>query len=235
MGVIVKKTGQLSKVSDLKAHIKYIGFRSQEIDKELKDGRFFNDKFDNVNYKGFLKGIENNKALQHPKSIKGHKFVFSLNQREYEAYLKSGKDYKDIIRKVLHDYEKEKNLKLDWVGSIHLVDGKGKSNHPHCHVVISGVSKPDKDGKVTRVKFYKDDFKSLRSHFDNEIKKEIGTLEHEFKNYEKEDFLRDISKGFEMVAKEIQKEVAKEQYRTELLSENEKERRAKKERKARER
>ncbi len=235
MGVIVKKTGQLSKVSDLKAHIKYIGFRSQEIDKDLKDGRFFNDKFDNVNYKGFLKGIENNKALQHPKSIKGHKFVFSLNQREYEAYLKSGKDYKDIIRKVLYDYEKEKNLKLDWVGSIHLVDGKGKSNHPHCHVVISGVSKPDKDGKVTRVKFYKDDFKSLRSHFDNEIKKEIGTLEHEFKNYEKEDFLRDISKGLEMVAKEIQKEVAKEQYRTELLSENEKERRAKKERKARER
>ena len=115
MGVIVKKTGQLSKVSDLKAHIKYIGFRSQEIDKDLKDGRFFNDKFDNVNYKGFLKGIENNKALQHPKSIKGHKFVFSLNQREYEAYLKSGKDYKDIIRKVLYDYEKEKNLKLDWV------------------------------------------------------------------------------------------------------------------------
>lgn len=102
-------------------------------------------------------------------------------------------------------------------------------------MVISGVSKPDKDGKVTRVKFYKDDFKSLRSHFDNEIKKEIGTLEHEFKNYEKEDFLRDISKGLEMVAKEIQKEVAKEQYRTELLSENEKERRAKKERKARER
>ena len=38
-----------------------------------------------------------------------------------------------------------------------------------------------------------------------------------------------------MVAKEIQKEAAKEQYRTELLSENEKERRAKKERKARER
>jgi hypothetical protein len=236
MAVIVKKTGQLSKISDLKAHIKYIGFRSQEIDKELKDGRFFSDKFDNVNYKTFLNGIENNKALQHPKSIKGHKLVFSLNQREYEAYLKSGKDYKDIIRKVLSDYEKEKNLKLDWVGSIHLVDGKGKSNHPHCHVVISGVSKPDKDGKVTRVKFYKDDFKSLRSHFDNEIKKEIGTLEHEFKNYEKGDnFFRDISKGFEMVAKEIQKEAAKEQYRTELLSENEKERRAKKERKARER
>ena len=99
MGVIVKKTGQLSKVSDLKAHIKYIGFRSQEIDKELKDGRFFNDKFDNVNYKGFLKGIENNKALQHPKSIKGHKFVFSLNQREYEAYLKSGKELQARVKK----------------------------------------------------------------------------------------------------------------------------------------
>lgn len=236
MGVIVKKTGQLSKVSDLKAHIKYIGFRSQEIDKELKDGRFFNDKFDNVNYKSFLSGIENNKALKHPKSVKGHKLVFSLNQREYEAYLKSGKDYKDIIRKVLSDYEKEKNLKLDWVGSVHLVDGKGKSNHPHCHVVISGVSKPDKEGKVTRIKFLKDDFKSLRSHFDNEVKKEIGTLEHDFKSYEKgNELLRDISKGFEMVLREIQKEAAKEQYKAEMISEREKERRAMKERKSRER
>lgn len=236
MGVIVKKTGQLSKVSDLKAHIKYIGFRSQEIDKELKDGRFFNDKFDNVNYKGFLKEIESNKALQHPKSIKGHKFVFSLNQRDYEAYLKSGKDYKDIIRKVLYDYGKEKNLKLNWVGSVHLVDGKGKSNHPHCHVVISGVSKPDKEGKVTRVKFNKDDFKSLRLHFDTEIRKEIGELEHNFKTYEKGDiFLRDISKGLEMLLREIQKEASKEQYKAEMLSEREKERRAMKERKSRER
>lgn len=235
MSVIIKKTGQVNKFTDLKAHVKYIGFRSQEIEKENK-GVFFNDKFDNVNYKSFVKNLESNKALKYPKSVKAHKFVFSLSQREYEAYLKSGKDYMDIVRTTISNYEKENNVKLDWIASTHIVDGKGKSHHPHCHVVISGVSKPDIDGKVTRVKFMANDFKSLRGHFDNEIKKEIGTLPS-FHKYEEHKgiAMNDIAKGLEMVTKQIQRDIEKEQFKREKINENERERKARKERKDRER
>lgn len=217
MPVIIKKTGHLTAIKQLKAHIKYIGFRSQEIEREEGDiykfpkGHFFNSNFDNVNFKSFVKNIEENKALRYKKSVKAHKFIFSLNEYNYDKYIQSGKDYKDLIRKTFSDYERKHGVKLDWIATEHRVDGEGKSNHPHCHVVISGVSQPDKDGKVTRIFFKKEDFKELRENFDKELRKEIGTDEREYQSKEFRDFdrsiLKDIGKGFDMVTKEIDKDI----------------------------
>lgn len=228
MTVIVKKTGQSNKVQDIKAHIKYIGFRSQEIEKKEK-GVFFNFKHDVVNYKSFIKNLEENKALKHPKSIKAHKLIFSLTNYQYEEYLKSGKDFKDIVREVLKDVERQKGIKLDWIGSMHLVDGKGKNHHPHCHIVISGVSKEDKNGKVQRVKFTKEDFQKIRESFDLEVKKEIGHMERrpcgKFERGESSDIkiiMKDITKSFEVVTNKIKRELKKDQFYKELRNKKDK-------------
>lgn len=216
MTVIIKKTGQINNIQKLKSHIKYIGFRSQEIEKggetfQLEKGHFFSKYADNSNYKTFINSIEKNKALKYGKSVKAHKFIFSLTEKDYQAYLKSGKDYKDLVRKTLESYERKKGVKLNWIATEHLVDGKGKSHHPHCHVVIQGVSEPDKEGKVKRIKFYKEDFKELREEFDKELRREIGTREKDFniKEYYNNKLSKDIGKGFELVGKQIQKDIKK--------------------------
>lgn len=236
MAVIVKKTGHMCVMKNLKAHIKYIGFRSQEIERAEGDtlkfpkGEFFNDKFDNVNYKSFMKSIEKNKALTHPKSIKAHKLVFSLTSYDYNKYISKDKTYKDLIRDTLKSYEKEKGVKLQWMATQHIVDGKGKSHHPHCHVVICGVSEPDKDGKYTRIKFTREDFKNLRDIFDNELKKEIGTIEKNFPEYDHDkDIMKDISKGFEMLTKEIQKDARKKEIEKQTSKRSEQMRRSREE------
>lgn len=214
--VIVKKTSQSNNFKKLKAHIKYIGFRSQELEKDeetfkIKGGQFFGKYADKANYKSFISGMEKNKALRYGKSVKSHNIVFSLTRSDYEAYKAIGKDYKDLIRDTLRAYEREKGLKLNWIAVEHTVDGKGKSHHPHCHVVIQGVSEPDKEGKVKRIYLKKEDFKSLRENFDKELRKEIGTHTKDIdfdKMYEKS-IAGDIGKGFEMITKKVEKEIEK--------------------------
>lgn len=222
MGVIIKKTGQVTSIDKLVAHVKYIGFRSQEIERDgeieqIEKGHFFSTYADNANYKSFINSIKSNKALKHPKSIKAHKFVFSLSEKDYQKYLKSGKDYKDLIRNTLKSYERKYGVKLNWIATEHSVDGKGQSHHPHCHVVIQGVSEPDKNGQVKRIKFYKEDFKELREGFNKELCKEIGTREKEYdiKEHYKRSISKDISKGFEMVSKQIKREVEKNEWEIE--------------------
>lgn len=85
MGVIIKGTGYTNQVSKVIGHLKYIGFRSNEIaeqkvreDLNLEKGKFFTKNKNSENYKSFIKDIENDKRLKHSKSIKAHKLVFSL-------------------------------------------------------------------------------------------------------------------------------------------------------------
>ena len=94
MGVVVKGLKYVTNTSKVRAHIKYIGFRSNELAVEearkeygLDNTRFFSKDENNADYKQFLERIENHKALQHPKSVKMHKMVFSLKQEDYKNYL----------------------------------------------------------------------------------------------------------------------------------------------------
>ena len=85
MGVVVKGLKYVTQISKVKAHIKYIGFRSNELavikareEYGLDNTRFFSKDENNADYKQFVERIENHKALRHPKSVKAHKMVFLL-------------------------------------------------------------------------------------------------------------------------------------------------------------
>ena len=163
---VIKRTGiikglydnagpaKMNPISRLVSHLKYIGFRSRE----LSEKGFFDRASDNTDYRKFVKRIMDNKALRHPLCIKAHKLMFALHANDYKAYLRSGKDFKDIIRRTLELYEKEKGVKLDWIANAHNESRK----NPHCHVVIKGVSDAKGDRGYTRIKFTGNDFKRMR-------------------------------------------------------------------------
>lgn len=205
--VLIKWKGALKNIDKLKSHIRYIAFRSQEIENK----GLFSKEHDNYNYKAFVDRIEKNPALKHSKSIKAHKFIFSLKQVDYDAYKRSGKDYKALIRATLNQYEKKHGVTLDWVANIHDVEG-----HPHCHVLIKGVSdtKDDK-GRFKRIYFKKEDFQEMKNAFDKEFDKDT-----QYKWHEKVDFSKgfnELGKAFESISRSIDKEIQKEELKTQQL------------------
>lgn len=159
------KNGRHVPVTDTKTvkhHLKYIGFRSREIVPGQE--RFFSGTEDRADWRKFYEGVEKHKALQHSNTVKIHKLVFSLKEQDYAAYRKSGRDYKDIIRQVIKEYEQRKGVKLEWIASRH-----DENSHPHCHVVVRGVTKEGPDGKSKRVYLSKEDITKMKRDFDNEV------------------------------------------------------------------
>ena len=221
MGVVVKHSGYISKgIAQLKSHVKYIGFRSNEkLTKELKEelglgkGNFFDKKHNNTDYQRFIDRVENNKALKYKKSIKAHKFVFSLREKDMDNYLKlsGGKSYKDLIRSTMNQYSKITNQNLDWIAVEHLVEGNSKdgykkSKHPHVHVIIKGVSENKSGNKIIneRVKFNKDDYKLMRDIFDKEFNKVC-----EYEKFKEYDQFNQIDKALFDKTKKVVKAVQK--------------------------
>lgn len=203
--VFIKRTRGLQKVSQVEAHAKYVGFRS----KETKEKGFFGRDTDRADYKDFIKRIEENPALKHTSSIKAQKLIFSLKENDYEVYKKSGLDYKHLVRETLKKYEERHNVKLDWIANIHEAEG-----HPHCHIIIKGVSDIKGERGYTRIKFKKEDFQEMKKDFDKELEKEI---DHERMDFEKT--LNDITKSFDAVLKGISKELEKENEKAQMQRE----------------
>ena len=175
MGVVVKGLKYVQDIKHVKGHLKYIGFRSNELatsqareEYGLDNTKFFSKDSNNADYKAFIDRIENHKALKHSKSVKMHKMVFSLKQEDYKNYLldSDGKDFKDLVRKTLDDYSKFKGQQLDWIAVEHITDKDKLSTHPHVHVAIKGVTE-----QGARVKFMKEDYQYLREKFDVEYNK----------------------------------------------------------------
>lgn len=203
--VFIKRTRALQTINQVKAHAKYVGFRS----KELKEKGFFGRDTDHADMKSFIERIENHKSLKHEKAIKAQKLIFSLKQYDYEAYKRSGKDYKDLVRATLKEYELKNNVKLDWIANIHEADG-----HPHVHVIIKGVSDTkDADGKYKRIYFKKEDFKDMKENFNREFERDAVPLNHE--KFDMNKTLKDIGKGFEQVTNRISRDIEKEQMKAE--------------------
>lgn len=159
------KNGRHVPVNDFKTvqlHLKYIGFRSREIVPGQE--RFFNMTDNQADWKNFYQDVKNHKALQHSNTVKIHKLVFSLRESDYAAYQLSGRDYKEIIREVMKNYEQRKGIKIDWIASRH-----DRNDHPHCHVVMRAVSKEGSDGKSKRIYLSKEDVQLMKRDFDNEV------------------------------------------------------------------
>lgn len=175
MGVVVKGLKYVSNMGEVKAHIKYIGFRSDEVAKKdalkeygLDNADFFSASRDNEDYKGFINRIEKHNALKHSKSVKMQKIVFSLKQEDFRNYLLdgNGKDFKDLVRETMKEFEEYRGQKYDWIAIEHLTDKDKLSTHPHVHVAIKAISE---NGQ--RLKLNKEDFKFLREKFDVQYNK----------------------------------------------------------------
>lgn len=207
--VMLKHTGYLTHIEKVISHAKYVGFRSAEIKEK---GAFFSRNEERCNYKEFIKRIEAHRALRYSKAIKVQKLVFSLKEIDYNAYLRSGKSYKEIIRRTLEIYEGKHDVKLDWIANIHQ-----KEDHPHCHVIIKAVSDvKDSEGKYKRIKFKKEDYKELREIFDKEFYKDVQYRPEELEKtlldrVQQDVIMKDIAKGFKNVAHGASRDIEKQQ------------------------
>lgn len=221
----IKCKGGIRELSKVKAHVRYVGFRSKEIG-DTKG--YFGRDSDSADYKGFIERIENNKALKHSNTVKAQKLIFALKEEDYTAYKRSGKDYKDLVRATLKNYEEKHNVKLDWIANIH----NQESRNPHCHVIIKGVSDIKGERGYKRITFKRDDLRDMRTSFQQAFDKDVKYKFHE--REEVKEVLKETTRGFEAVLRALKREFKKEQARNEFEKKLEDER-LKRERRDRER
>ena len=201
--VFIKRTRGLQQVSQVLSHMSYVGRGSKTLAEHEKDAFFSRDE-DSASKKEFLDRIRSHPSLQHPLSIKAQKLVFSLKELDYEEYKNSGKDYKELVRETLTRYEKEHGVKLDWIANVHAENGA--KSHPHCHVIIKGVSDTRGERGFNRIHFTNDDLAKMRETF-------LQTLEREVPRDPYEEIERmnrtmaDMSRGWQAVAAAIEQEV----------------------------
>lgn len=208
--VFINKRGPAKDLKVLEKHLRYIGFRSRELQDEQRG--FFDKNGNGADFKRFYQRVAENPALQHSKMVKAHKLVFSLRGKDYEAYKKSGRDYQDIIKRIMNDYEKKHKVKLDWIAAIH-----ENKDHPHCHVVIKGVSDEAFNGRFKRIFFKAEDRDDFRTSFDREIEdhavypeRHPSIRESDYKdltmNFAMDRLLNDLSASLDREAKRSQHE-----------------------------
>lgn len=131
--------------------VRYIAFRSRELDHEQKGG--FDEQHDQADVGRFTRSLEH-RLTAHPKVPVAFHALFSLPREEVE---RAGlTDWKPFIREVIGKYEAERQIKLDWFASYH-----DSETHPHCHLVIKAVS-TTLDGRERRLRFNKEDLKEMR-------------------------------------------------------------------------
>ncbi|QVY63931.1 hypothetical protein [Cytobacillus gottheilii] len=210
--VFIKNRIPTKNVSTTKRGVYYIGVDSKDISKENQK-QWFGPEEDLIrDPKRFVDRVKNHRALKHSKSVKSHHMIFSLRKMDYDAYKRSGKDYKDIIRAVLNDYEKKHSVKLDWVAHIH--DTNMAENHPHCHVIIKGVSDTLGDRGHKRIYMTKQDIDSMKKDFDLELDRHA-----QYKFMEREDIQtlsKDLGKSFESALQNLAFEAEKKKRESEL-------------------
>lgn len=190
------------------SHLKYIGFRSRELDLDKDTKGLFNATEDKASLKKFYKSIKDEPGLKHSNTVKLHKVIISLKE---EDYLKYGKDFKEISRVVMADLERRKGMKLEWVGAVHLKEG-----HPHAHLAIKSIGIDD-GGNTRRLFLDKEDITSMRNEVDRftgrdqyysrEKSLESNRVEH--------DFLKALSKEMDKLYKEGERETGKAKMKSE--------------------
>lgn len=156
----VKILKNVKSVKTLGDHLKYIGFRSRETRGDTLG--FFNQTEDKANWKSFVDSVANEKAFTHDRTVKAHKIILSLRNEDYQAYLASGRDYKDLTRQVMADFQAQKGVRAEWIAALHEKEG-----HPHVHIVLKAAGK-DSDNSTKRIKITKDDINYLKERFDVE-------------------------------------------------------------------
>jgi uncharacterized protein (DUF2267 family) len=206
--VFIKRTRGLQKVDQVVAHASYVGRGSKTLGEHEKDA-FFSRDSDKASRKEFIDRIKNHSSLQHHLSIKAQKLIFSLKELDYEEYKKTGKDFKDLVRETLGRYEKEHGVKLDWIANIHAVNDA--KSHPHCHIIIKGVSDTKGERGYNRIQFTKEDFVNMKETFLQALEREVPRDPYEEIERMKQN-MKDMSRAWEAVATVIEQEIKQNEF-----------------------
>ena len=200
----------------------YIGVDSQDVKLEPElQKRWFGPNQDLITDPNhFVERVRNNRALKHDKAVKSHHLIFSLRRVDYDAYKRSGQDYKNIVRSIIGDYEKKHGVKLDWIAHTH--DGKKSKEHPHCHVIVKAVSDNLGDRGYMRIKFMADDMKEMRASMEQELDRHAQYHAHE------RDDVSGLSKSFGQSFDGVMQSIAEDAERKKRESEFERGKKRKK-------
>ncbi|EGQ3717849.1 hypothetical protein HN170_002585 [Staphylococcus pseudintermedius] len=152
-------------LDSVKAHCKYIGFRSRE-NHQNDRGLFSRNEEVGASYRQFVDELRRKPSLNHSQTNKAFKIVLSWREQDAkELGIHAEEKYKEIARNYVSMLEQDKNMKLDYIGAVHMKDG-----HPHIHLVISGVGRDKETGNDRRLKVnFKEDMPKYKDSVDKDI------------------------------------------------------------------
>lgn len=152
-------------LDSVKAHCKYIGFRSRE-NHQNDRGLFSKEQDIGASYHKFVDELKSKSSLNHSQTNKAFKVVLSWREQDVKALgIHEEEKYKEIARNYVSMIEQDKNMKLDYIGAVHM-----KDNHPHIHLVISGVGSDKETGNDRRLKInFKEDMPKYKDSVDRDI------------------------------------------------------------------
>lgn len=217
--------GDKSATRKVLSHLKYIGFRSRELDFDKETKGLFDKNSEQASLKKFYSSIEKEPGLRHSSTVKIHKVIISLKQEDYEKY---GRDFKDVAREMMKGLERRKGMELEWVGSVHLKEG-----HPHVHLAIKSIGRDFDDNSTTRLYLDKDDIKFMRDEVDRSTGRDFHYARDE--SIERSHLDLSVMKEFSKTMEKLTREGERETQRSKGKAERQAKREADKDRDERER
>lgn len=159
------KVTNTKSIDKVKAHAKYIGFRSRE-NHQNERGLFNREKDIGASHTQFAQRLSERRSLSHSQSNKAFKVVLSWREKDArELGIHDEQKYREVARNYIEQLEKDKNMKLDYIGAVHMKDG-----HPHVHLVISGVGDDRETGQDRRLRIdFKEDVPKHKDFIDKDI------------------------------------------------------------------
>jgi type IV secretory pathway VirD2 relaxase len=106
-----------------------VAFKSEDL--KGKTPCVFDANSDHADARAFMNRL-NDRVSRHPTAAKAYHCLFSLKRQDFDVL--GVPDWREIVREVLQQYERETKRKLDWIASHH-----DNPERPHCHVVIKAV------------------------------------------------------------------------------------------------
>jgi len=174
----VKQTEQMiakfkfkKSITSAKQKIYYIGERSHDGYAHPNE-KYFDAYADEADRYKLIHYIEKSKIAKNPNLASYYDLTFSITKEVYE----NPDQYKNALRSTMTMMEREKGVRLHWIGAVHdPINEKG--TQPHVHVVVATEAEYRVDNhqhkawkKTGYVKFSIEDIAKMTNH----MKKEMG-------------------------------------------------------------
>lgn len=161
MGQSVVKIQYSRSVTKVTTNLKYIGFRSRELNQDK--GYFTATEDRTKDYRPFLQEMTSHPALQHGATVKAHMILLSFRREDYDALRAGGAKIEEVTREWVQQLERNKGMQLQWMASFH-----DSATHPHVHLTIRSVG-ITATGQNKRLFITQDDMPRLRQQLDDQL------------------------------------------------------------------